>query len=116
MTEPTPDKSSAPASDAPPAGSPGRAFLVYSLLRLAILAVSYAVLLAIGLHGPLAIGIAVLLSALLSLLLLRDRRDAFTQASMARAAQRRELRSHRRARLDETPVDGQAPPEGRADG
>ena len=82
---------------------PGRAFLVYSALRLALLAVSFAVLTAIGLRGLLAVGAAVLLSALLSLVLLRGQRDAFTSASMARADQRRAEREARRARLDESP-------------
>ena len=85
--------------------SPGRAFLVYSALRLALLLVSFAVLVAIGLEGLLAIGGAVLLSALLSLVLLRRQRDAFTSASMARAEQRRADRERRRARLQE-PTDG----------
>ena len=96
MTEP----SGEPPAAGTPHASPGRAFAVYSALRLVILAVSYAVLLAIGLRGLLAVGIAVLLSALLSLVLLRERRDAFTQASMARAAQRRQVQAQRRARLD----------------
>lgn len=83
--------------------SPGRAFLVYSALRLSLLLVSYAVLVAIGLDGLLAVGGAVLLSALLSLVLLRRQRDAFTAASLARADQRRAERDARRARLDEQP-------------
>ncbi len=86
-----------------PAPSPGRAFLVYSGLRLGLLLVSYAVLVAIGLDGLLAVGGAVLLSALLSLVLLRRQRDAFTDASIARADQRRAEREARRARLDEQP-------------
>ncbi len=87
----------------PPAGpppSPGRAFLFYSSLRLLLLLVSYAVLLAIGLDGLLAVGAAVLMSALLSLVLLRGQRDAFTSASVVRAEQRREAKAQRRARLD----------------
>ena len=84
-----------------PAASPVRAFLVYSGLRLALLLVSYAVLVAIGLEGLLAVGAAVLLSALLSLVLLRRQRDAYTEASMARADQRRAEREARRARLDQ---------------
>ena len=80
--------------------SPGRAFLVYSALRLVLLVVAYSVLLAIGVDGLLAVGGAVLLSALLSLVLLRRQRDAFTGASMARAEQRRAERQQRRARLD----------------
>ena len=90
--------------------SPGRAFLIYSLLRLVLLVVSYAVLLAIGLGGLLALGAAVLMSALLSLVLLRDRRDAFTRASIARSHARRELRAERRARLDEGPLDDPGSP------
>jgi hypothetical protein len=82
---------------------PGKAFAVYSLLRLALLVVSFAVLRVIV--GPgndlLVIGAAVLLSALLSLVLLRRQRDAFTAASLARADQRRADRQARRERLDE---------------
>ncbi len=84
----------------PPTQSPARAFLVYSALRLVLLVVAYSVLLAIGLDGLLAVGGAVLLSALLSLVLLRRQRDAFTQASMARADERRADKERRRARLD----------------
>jgi hypothetical protein len=86
------------SSNAP---SPGRAFLVYSGLRLVLLVVAYSVLLAIGLDGLLAVGGAVLLSALLSLVLLRRQRDAFTAASMARADERRADKERRRARLDD---------------
>lgn len=81
--------------------SPGRAFLVYSALRLALLLVAFVVLIALGLDGLLAVGGAVLLSALLSIVLLRRQRDAFTSASMARAQQRRAERDARRARLQE---------------
>jgi len=85
----------------PQTQSPGRAFLVYSGLRLALLIVAYAVLRAIGVEGLLAVGGAVLLSALLSLVLLRRQRDAFTEASLARADERRAERERRRARLDD---------------
>ena len=84
----------------PKTQSPGRAFLVYSGLRLVLLVVAYSVLLAIGIDGLLAVGGAVLLSALLSLVLLRRQRDAFTEASMARAEERRTEKERRRARLD----------------
>ena len=85
----------------PATPSPGRAFLVYSALRFGLLLVAFAVLTALGLDGLLAIGGAVLLSALLSLVLLRRQRDAFTSASIARAEQRRSERERRRARLDQ---------------
>lgn len=89
----SPDTASAPR--------PGRALLLYSLLRLALLVVSYAVLVVLGLKGLLALGVAVLLSALLSLVMLKRQRDAFTTASMARADARRQAKQIRRARLDE---------------
>ena len=85
----------------PKTQSPGRAFLVYSALRLVLLVVAYSVLLAIGIDGLLAVGGAVLLSALLSLVLLRRQRDAFTEASLARAEERRAEKERRRARLDD---------------
>lgn len=93
----------------PPAPRPGRAFLFYSSLRLLLLLLSYVVLLLIGLQGLLAVGAAVLLSALLSLVLLREQRDAFTRASMARSELRRQERAERRRRLDAEPED---PPAG----
>jgi len=89
----------------PAAPSPGRAFAVYSALRLVLLLVSLVVLLAIGLEGLVAVGGAVLLSALLSLVLLRRQREAFTSASIARAERKRTEREARRARLQE-PTDG----------
>ena len=82
--------------------SPARAFLVYSALRLALLLVTFAVLYVLGVDGLLAIGGAVLGSALLSLVLLRSQRDAFTAASIARADRRRADRADRRARLDDS--------------
>ena len=85
----------------PPPPRPGRAFLLYSTLRLLLLLVAYAVLLALGLETILAIGGAVLVSALLSLVLLRRQREAFTQASVARAEQRRANKAARRSRLEE---------------
>ncbi|MCW2679284.1 MAG: hypothetical protein JWM62_685 [Frankiales bacterium] len=82
---------------------PGRAFAVYSGLRLALLFVSFVVLrLILGDGNDLVvIGGAVLLSALLSLVLLRRQRDAFTAASMAAADRRKAEREARRARLDD---------------
>lgn len=87
-----------------PTPSPGKAFAVYSALRLALLVVSFAVLRVILGDGKdlLVIGGAVLLSAMLSLVLLKKQRDEFARASMARAEQRRAAKAARRARLDET--------------
>jgi len=88
-------------SPTPPPTSPGRAFLHYSTLRLLLLLVTFAVLLAFGLDTLLAVGGAVLISALLSLVLLRRQREAFTAASIARADERRAAKQARRARLDD---------------
>jgi hypothetical protein len=87
---------------------PGRALLLYSALRIALLVVAFAVLRVIVGPGQdlFVVGGAVLLSALLSLVLLRRQRDAFTSAAIARSEQRRAVRERRRARLDEsTPED-----------
>lgn len=95
-----------------PSPRPGRAFAVYTGLRLALLAVCLVVLRLIlpDVDLLLVLGAAVLLSALLSLVLLRRQRDAFTAASMAAADRRREARQARRARLDEAPDRPQDPP------
>lgn len=84
----------------PPATTPGRAFLLYSSMRLLLLLVCFGVLLALGLDTILALGGAVLMSALLSLVLLRTQRQAFTDASVRRAEQRRADKAARRAKLD----------------
>lgn len=83
--------------------SPGRAFAVYSALRLALLVACFAVLRLIVGEGRdlLVIGAAVLMSALLSLVLLRRQRDAFTVAAMARSDERKATKQAQRARLDE---------------
>ena len=82
--------------------SVGRAFLFYSMLRLLLLLVAFVVFLVLGLPEILAIGAAVLASALLSLVLLRRQREAFTDASVARARERRVAREQRRSRLEQT--------------
>jgi hypothetical protein len=92
---------SEPAADRPP--SPGRAFLVYSVLRFALLLASFAVLRLVlpDADGLLVVGGAVLLSALLSVVVLKPQREAFTAASMARAEERRAAKAARRARLEQ---------------
>lgn len=100
-TEPQPSPSPEPSSGPSRPASPGRAFLLYSSLRLLLLLVTFGLMLAVGLEGLLAVGAAVLISALLSVVLLRRQRDAFTEASLARAEQRRAAKADRRARLDD---------------
>ena len=91
---------------APQPVSPGRAFLVYSGLRLALLVVSFAVLRVLlpDAEELLVVGGAVLASALLSVVLLKKQREAFTSASMARADARKQEREARRARLEQPPT------------
>lgn len=108
MTEPQPaatppDPESSTRTPAQPSPSPGKAFVVYTALRLLVLLVSFVALrLILGPDNPLlVVGGAVLLSALLSLVLLRRQRDALTSASIARADRRRAERAARQARLDE---------------
>ena len=100
MTAP-PDPESTGTSAGPLPG-PGWAFARYTALRLLMLLVCFVVLrLVLGPDNPLlVVGGAVLLSALLSLVLLRRQRDAFTSASMARADRRRADKATRQARLD----------------
>jgi hypothetical protein len=89
--------------DERPLPSPGRALAVYSALRLGLLVVCFAaVRLVLGpdVSPLLVIGAAVLVSALLSLVLLKRQRDAFAEASLARAEQRRADKQARRSRLD----------------
>jgi len=72
-------------------------------MRLGLLLVCYLVLrLLLGADTSplLVIGGAVLMSALLSLVLLKRQRDAFTEASLARAERRRADQQSRRSRLD----------------
>ena len=98
MTSPPPTN---PPPTNPPPLTAGRAFLLYSSLRLLILLVVFAVLLAVGVQTVVALGGAVLGSALLSVVLLRRQREAFTNASAARADRRRADRQARRTRLDQ---------------
>jgi hypothetical protein len=88
-----------------PAGRPvrstGRAFALYTTLRL-LLFLSVFLLLQVVLEPPLlAVGAAVLLSALLSIPLLRPWREDLARASAAGVERRRAARAAQRARLDE---------------
>lgn len=91
----------------PPPISAGRAFLFYSMLRLLLLLVTFAVILMFGLPPFVAIALSVFISALLSLVLLRRQREVFTAASVARAERRRAEKQALRARLDEGDATGQ---------
>ena len=89
-------------TSASPRPSAGRAFLLYSTLRLLLFLVCLAVLVALGVEQVLALGVAVLGSALLSIVVLRTQRRAFTEASVARTERKQQERAVRRAALDDT--------------
>lgn len=92
-------------ADAPQAARPvrgvGRAFALYTTLRLLLFLSVFLVLQAFLRPALLALGAAVLLSALLSLPLLKPWRDDLARATQARVERRLAERSARRARLDE---------------
>jgi hypothetical protein len=97
------DEHPVPGASDRAATSPGRALLVYSLLRLGLLVVCFVALrliLGAGASPLLVVGGAVLMSALLSIVLLKRQRDAFAEASLARAERRRAEKSARRSRLE----------------
>ena len=97
------DEHPVPSATDRAATSPGRALLVYSLLRLGLLVVCFVALrliLGAGASPLLVVGGAVLMSALLSIVLLKRQRDAFAEASLARAERRRAEKSARRSRLE----------------
>lgn len=76
----------------------GRAFLVYTAYRLLLFAVVFA-LLAPFVDVLLALGAAVLLSAVLSISLLRRQRDDLTRLMAARVETRRAEKDRIRSRL-----------------
>lgn len=91
---------SAPDPDRP-VRSVGRAFALYTTLRLLLfLAVWVLVQLLVG-EPLLAIGVAVLVSAVASIPLLRPYRDDLNRATAARVERRRAERETLRSRLDD---------------
>lgn len=76
----------------------GRAFLVYTAYRLLLFAVVFALLVSF-LDLLLALGAAVLLSAVLSVSLLRRQREDLTRLVAARAENRRVEKAELRSRL-----------------
>jgi len=92
-------------ADAPqqerPLRSAGRAFALYTTLRLLLVLAAYLLLQFFVEPALLAVGAAVLLSAVLSIPLLKPWRDDLTRATQARVERRRDERARRRARLDE---------------
>ena len=83
-----------------------RALLVYTLLRLLLLAVVTVALLAVGVRGIVAVAIALLISSLLALVLLPRWRDDLALAMTARAERKQAEHARLRAKLDAPPSDG----------
>lgn len=84
-----------------PTRSVGRAFALYTTLRLLLFLAAYLLLQLFLEPALLAVGAAVLLSALLSIRLLTPWRDDLTRATQDRVQRRQSERAQRRARLDE---------------
>lgn len=87
----------------------GRAFAVYNVARLGLFAAAAAALIPTGMNGLELLLVALLVSSVLSLLLLRRQRDQVAVALQVRQEVRRQAHQQRRARLDEGPTpDGGA--------
>lgn len=86
-------------------GRVGRLWAVYTGLRLAVfLAVAGVLFLVFRLNGFPLLLVALLVSSVASLFLLRAQRDALVAAQQARVQQRREERERRQERLGEEPA------------
>ncbi len=81
----------------------GRAFAVYTALRFVAFAGAYGLLIVLGVRSVPAIVGALLLSALVSLLLLRHQRQAVADALEERQLHRASERERLRGMLDDTP-------------
>jgi hypothetical protein len=95
------DQGQADAPGARPVRSTGRAFALYTTLRLLMFLSVYLVLQFFLEPALLAVGAAVLVSALLSIPLLAPWRHDLTRATQARVERKAEQRAARRARLEE---------------
>jgi hypothetical protein len=83
--------------------SVGRAFAVYSAMRLVLFTVVVAVLYAFGVPGLPLLLTAVLVSAVLSFFVLRPQREALTRAIAGRDADRQADLDALRAQLEDRP-------------
>jgi hypothetical protein len=92
----------AQAPGARPVRSAGRAFALYTTLRLLMFLSVYLVLQLFLEPTLLAVGAAVLLSAVLSIPLLAPWRHDLTRATAARVERKQAERAARRARLDQS--------------
>lgn len=90
-------------TSAPTPARPGRLLAVYTLLRALLFVGCYGLLVVLGMRGLLAVAVALLVSSVLSLYVLRRQRDAVATAFEARRQQREGERAQRRSLLDDEP-------------
>jgi uncharacterized protein (DUF983 family) len=88
--------------DAGPEVNSGRAWLVYTVLRIVVFLGTVGFFLIVGLHDLLLLLVAVPVSAAISFVVLRPQRTALIAAQIARRQQRAARRAEVRSRLDES--------------
>lgn len=81
----------------------GRAFAVYTALRVVLFAVCCGVLLVLGAPRLVGVAVALLVSSLLSLIFLRRQRDVFVLALQRRREDRANEQARLRGLLDDGP-------------
>ncbi len=91
----------------------GRALALYTALRLLAFAVVFVLLSAVGLGGLVGVLLALLLSSLVSLVLLRRQRDAVTLGLEQRRLSRGQEKARLRGMLDDDPAQGGSADPGR---
>lgn len=91
------------APEVAPAASAGRLWLIYTALRLVVFIGTAGVGLVLGLHGFPLVLLALLVSSIVSLFVLRPQRDALVRAQVARREAKAAERQRLRAALDEPP-------------
>ncbi len=82
-----------------------RSVLVYTLARAALLAVTAGVLFLVGARGFLLLGLAILISGVISFVLLSRQRDAVSASVTERASRMRDNLAEGAAREDADQVD-----------
>lgn len=86
----------------PPARSTGRAWLLYTMLRMLVFVGTAGFFALFGLNGFPLLLLALLVSSIVSLFVLRRQRTALVAAQAARTERRAAEREAIRARLDES--------------
>lgn len=87
---------------APPARSTSRAWLLYTLLRMLVFVGTAGLFAIVGMNGFPLLLLALLVSSIVSLFVLRPQRAALIAAQAARTERRAAEREAMRARLDDS--------------